>query len=355
VYFRCANSVCAEDIAMETGALSKTIKRRQNPFAWAAAHVEEPALLDQVGDYLTFDKWKLTDKNWKLDFLPNYVAVISEFTQRTFSFSQDRLKAIHGVLRTLDPSERAFPGGLPRAWLAETLLWQPRDESDYFIDIKTVGMPTWSWAAWSLSEGCVWSEYARPDAIAGGEPQTTIHVQEGEDSVKSYCVWTSYKTLFGSKKTTPHSLSQNARQLLKSTGTLLSFRTSVCVIRIGEPTSKQKISKDALQTYYLMDNNHHRVGKVWTCAHVARSPRKHNFIALSSRRTGIAISSAVDDVYIPKNTSGEDGPRNKPASSWKVINVMLVDWKGDVAFRVAVGQIISAAWNEKTMRLIYLG
>jgi hypothetical protein len=60
-------------------------------------------------------------------------------------------------------------------------------------------------------------------------------------------------------------------------------------------------------------------------------------------------------VYIPKNTSGEDGPRNKPASSWKVINVMLVDWKGDVAFRVAVGQIISAAWNEKTMRLIYLG
>jgi hypothetical protein len=36
VYFRCANSVCAEDIAMEAGALSNSIKRRQNPFAWGA-------------------------------------------------------------------------------------------------------------------------------------------------------------------------------------------------------------------------------------------------------------------------------------------------------------------------------
>jgi hypothetical protein len=172
---------------MEAGALSKTIKRRQNPFAWGAAHVEAPAFLDKVGDFLTFENWKLTDKNWKLAFLPNYVALISEFTQRTFSFSQDRLKAIYGVLQTLDPSERAFPGGLPRAWLAETLLWNPRDDSTYSIDTKTVGTPTWSWAAWSLSEGCVWSEYARPDAIAGGEPQTTIHVQDDGGSVNSYC------------------------------------------------------------------------------------------------------------------------------------------------------------------------
>jgi hypothetical protein len=355
VYFRCPNSVCAEDIVMEAGALSTTIKRRQNPFGWGASRLEEPALLDQVGDFLTLENWKLTDRNWKLAFLPNYVALISEYTQRTFSFSQDRLKAIYGVLRTLDPSERAFPGGLPRAWLAETLLWQPQDDSKYAIDTKTIGMPTWSWAAWSLSEGCVWSEYARPNAIAGSEPLTTIHVQGDGRSVNSYCVWTSYKTLFGSKKTTADSLSKNARQLLKSSGTLLSFETSICIIRIGEATHEQNISDDALQTYYLMDSQRYRVGKIWTCDRVARSRRDHQFIALSSRKTGIAIKDAVADMHIPKVSDGNGGTRNLLVTSWKAINVMLVDWKGDVAFRVAVGQVISTAWNEETTKLVYLG
>lgn len=355
VYFRCPNSVCAEDIVMEAGALSTTIKRRQNPFAWGASRLEEPALLDQVGDFLTLENWKLTDKNWKLAFLPNYVALISEYTRRTFSFSQDRLKAIYGVLRTLDPSERAFPGGLPRAWLAETLLWQPRDDSKYAIDTKTIGMPTWSWAAWSLSEGCVWSEYALPNAIAGSEPLTTIHVQGDGGSANSYCVWTSYKTLFGSKKTTADALSKNARQLLKSSGTMLSFVTSICIIRIGEATYEQNISDDALQTYYLMDSERYRVGKIWTCDRVARSRRDHQFIALSSRKTGIAIKDAVADMHIPKYIDGNGGSKNSPATNWRAINVMLVDWKGDVAFRVAVGQVISTAWNEETTKLVYLG
>jgi hypothetical protein len=134
---------------METGALSHSIKRRLNPFAWGA-RLETPALLDQLGDFLTFENWKLTDKNWRLTFLPNYVALIAEFSQRTFSIRQDALKAIYGVLRTLDGSDRAFPGGLPRVWLAEGLLWRPRLGSEYSIDTKSVGIPTWSWAAWSL-------------------------------------------------------------------------------------------------------------------------------------------------------------------------------------------------------------
>ncbi len=111
---------------------------------------------------------------------------------------------------------------------------------------------------------------------------------------------------------------------------------------------------DALQKYYLMDKDCRRVGKVWTCAHVARSPREHQFIFLSSRRTGVAISGAVHDVYIPKDTNGEVSI-NRPASSWKVMNIMPVDWTDDVAFRVAVGQIISTAWKEETLSLIYLG
>jgi hypothetical protein len=357
VYFRCSNSVCAEDIAMEAGPISRTIKRRQNPFAWQAARVERPAILDKVADIVTFDNWKLTDKNWRLDFLPNYVSLISEFTQRTFSFSQDKLKAIHGVLQTLDSSELAFPGGLPRAWLAETLLWQPREDSTYSIDTKAVGIPTWSWAAWSLSEGCVWTEYARRNAIAGDEPQATIHIQQDGGTASSYCVWTTYKTFFGKIKTnTPDPLSQNARQLLKSCGIMLSFETSVCKLRIGKAVHYTPgVPEDSLQEYYLLDSDLNRIGIVWTCGRIVRKGGKHQFIELSSRETGIAMEGAVADKYIPTTTDGEGNTTKKSSTSWKVINVMLVVWEGDVAFRIATGQVISGAWGGVTTRLIYLG
>jgi hypothetical protein len=202
---------------------------------------------------------------------------------------------------------------------------------------------------------CVWSEYARPNAIAGGEPQITIHVQENGVSVNSYRVWGRYETLFRSKKATPYSLSRNARQILKSSGTLLSFRTSVRVLQIGEAIYDRNIPEDALQTYYLLDSERVYIGKIWTCDIVARARVNHQFIALSSRKTGLALKGAVGKKYIPQSTDSEGSSSNKPIGDWKVINVMLVEWMGDVAFRVDVGQVISTAWDDKLTRSVYLG
>jgi len=398
VYFRCANSVCAEDVGMEAGALSTSIKRRQNPFAWGAS-VNTPSLLDRIGDAVTFETLKLTDKNWDLTFLPNYVALVAEFSQRTFTFQKDALKAILGVLQTLDTSDEAFLGGLPRAWLPEALLWQPKNESRYFLDKNSTGIPTWSWAAWSLNRGCVWSEYARPNAIARGEPPTTIYMEGSGGMIRSWDIVRMNKSTKAVPKSNanPNILSGAARLELKLCGTLLSFRTSANTLKIGMPIIASKLSDNRLQTYYLLDNENLRVGKIWTCGNVARMANPRDFIALSYRKTGLAIQRAVDEKYIPKepvyertatkqwddgNGSGsatgffkaemktKDGngganggttepmvkkERDKPAYNWKVINVMLVEWKGDVAFRVAVGQVIDTAWETKVMRKVFLG
>jgi hypothetical protein len=136
---------------------------------------------------------------------------------------------------------------------------------------------------------------------------------------------------------------------------MLSFRTTVHELRIGEVIHDQSVPDDAIQEYYMMDGERYRIGKVWTRDRVARKQGKHQFIALSSRKTGIAIKDAVADKYIPTSSDGKGNSSKNPASSWKVINVMLVVWKGDVAFRVAVGQVISKAWDEKATKLIYLG
>jgi hypothetical protein len=170
-------------------------------------------------------------------------------------------------------------------------------------------------------------------------------------------------------KETRKPLSTTARQQLKISGTLLSFQTPVCVFRIGKATDEKSVSHDALRAFYLLDNANQRVGKIWTCARVAHTPRDHNFIALSFRKTGAELKDAVAEKYIPKHTvstggyadsegnyyPGTDQEMADPVHNWKVINVMLVEWKNDVAFRVAVGQVISTAWRSREQRLVYLG
>ena len=159
------------------------------------------------------------------------------------------------------------------------------------------------------------------------------------------------------EKMTPHALSKNARQLLRSSGTMLSFQTSLGVLGIGEATNKQSFPEDALQSYYLMDSQRRHIGKVWTCDRVARARRKHHFIALSSRSTGTDIDGAVAGLYIPRSSDDEGNYSDDPSHSWTVTNVMLVEWSGDVAFRVALGQVISRAWSwdKRTTRLVFLG
>jgi hypothetical protein len=355
MYFRCANSVCAEDIAMETAILSTSIKRRSNPFQWGF-NADTPGIWQRIGDLLTFETLKLTDQGWDLTFLPNYVALVAEFSQRTFSFKQDTLQAISGVLKTLDSSDLghlAFPGGLPQAWLAEALLWQPRDESKYSIDHEArAGIPTWSWGAWSLSQGCVWSEYAHPGGIARREPKTTIYIEEHGGYIRSYYKVGSRRVSSATEKIT---LSINVRQQLKISGTLLSFHTSVCAFKIGKATNRRAVSDDMLQTYYLLDRESNCVGKIWTCARIARRPQENEFIALSVRHTGVALKGAVAEKYIPKEQVVNGPERKELVTKWTVKNVMLVEWRDDVALRVAVGQVISTAWNENDKRSVYLG
>jgi len=44
-----------------------------------------------------------------------------------------------------------------------------------------------------------------------------------------------------------------------------------------------------------------------------------------------------------------------PRHEWKITNVMLVEWRDDVALKVAIGHIISTAFEWKPERMVYLG
>ncbi|KAH7080195.1 hypothetical protein BKA63DRAFT_464387 [Paraphoma chrysanthemicola] len=83
-----------------------------------------------------------------------YLDLICPYNGREFSYPQDTLLGISGVLNALGNS---FPGGfihgLPRLFLDHTLLWQPFGTAERRLgrredeEIRT-SLPSWSWAGW---------------------------------------------------------------------------------------------------------------------------------------------------------------------------------------------------------------
>jgi hypothetical protein len=156
----------------------------------------------------------------------------------------------------------------------------------------------------------------------------------------------------------------------------LGFQTCVGVFGIGDDCFGRDGTlnpEDECRTFYLIDEAGRRVGNIDTCPKVARKPGPHQFIALSTRNGGLG-ENTVDLIYQPKKSiskkftyTGCFHTHNRkvteetskeavlPSYNWRVTNVMLVEWRDDVAFRVAVGCIISTVLEWKPERMLYLG
>ena len=160
VYFKCSNALWCEDIAMETDRFSKSIMRRSAPFGWVADRKPRETELDyrhKLVDFLSMGILQVSDPDSSLGFMPNYAAVIQEYSRRMLTYHEDKLPAIDGVLRTLDDSKWSYFAGLPRQNFDIALLWQPQvGHTCSCIRNGEVVAPTWSWARWNLDGGCKW-------------------------------------------------------------------------------------------------------------------------------------------------------------------------------------------------------
>lgn len=94
------------------------------------------------------------DSTGSLD-LASYLEVVCLYNGRDFTYPQDVLAACSGVLKRL---ERAIPGGfvsgLPRAFINESLVWQPFTKATRRGNVVKDGiapfshLSTWSWCGW---------------------------------------------------------------------------------------------------------------------------------------------------------------------------------------------------------------
>lgn len=99
------------------------------------------------------DLGKRFSTRWWPDF-SFYAELICPYNGRTFTYPQDAILGISGVLNALETS---FPGGfiygLPRLFLDHALLWQPFGAARRRVDrvdddIIISSLPSWSWSGW---------------------------------------------------------------------------------------------------------------------------------------------------------------------------------------------------------------
>jgi hypothetical protein len=111
-----------------------------------------------------------------------YLDLVCPYNGRDFSYPQDALNGIMGILNALSSS---FPGGfvsgLPRVFLDHALLWQPfgladrrRDRRD--DDMVHSSLPSWSW--------CGWQCFVDPYSLRSG--LSYIDAKECEDLTGSW-------------------------------------------------------------------------------------------------------------------------------------------------------------------------
>lgn len=108
-----------------------------DPFTETETQTDEEGVHDPVNMRLT----PTTSMDFSL-----YVELVCPYNARDLSYTHDVIPAFTGILNTLAPGfPDGFVAGIPLAYMANMLLWQPRKGA-----VRRLGStnPSWSWTGW---------------------------------------------------------------------------------------------------------------------------------------------------------------------------------------------------------------
>lgn len=303
------------------------------------------------------------------NFITSYEVLVREYTKRNLTFESDVLRAAGGVLSILHQETRVhFLCGLPVPHLLDRFIfWIPLTYCRR-RGVGTSGMlfPSWSWAGWVgaitypvspeqfSGKKMVFSDeslVAGFVAWAGHSDGTTIEIRLPEVSQTALSMFETVFLVFEA---------QTARLSVSKLcwGSIidqdLSYRYRVRAVFVQEACAgmvclDEDVPPDHGDGVGLTQD------EAWD-AHAGRV-EEMDFVALS--KTGMPWDMVYlihPDVNNTVNYGVEDSEGNYKSHSvfdpaiWdndepSAINVLVVEWQGDKAFRKGVGQIHSQAWD----------
>ena len=315
-----------------------------------------------------------------------YNRLVKAYSRREYTYHSDSLNAFQGVLSSFNTSfEWNFISALPEDVFDLALLWSPMStadlrprESSHHPEDAVCRTPTWCWTSWIGS--IFWNPW-RIASYAGStvslQPAVENFVIAGPDGFRDI------------RKRKRHTESENAQCFLneskshfdkheiswtisdgksKSPGNMIllfkAFATDLSRLSIQFPSNLHKIHEKMSNWLkracscdaWIFDGNGRHCGTLyglrstWTKSH---NPRLCELILLSSFSQGEVkpedINAHRANLPLEYPSSEDyynevfDTSHYKYTKCW-AYNIMLIEWNGKFAMRVAIGQIHVDAW-----------
>ena len=342
-------------------------------------------------DIASFGSLNLKDAKYQLGVLPNYTTAIEAYTRRRLGRPNDNLRAIREILSSLDL--RPYHAGLPRSVLSLALLWQP-SLGPARVRPETP-LPTWSWAAWELDDGCSWNLDGLEMTRDGINDQTCENmicdpryskiseelrtVWDVEDAGAAICVVSQNEatSIFRSNRSNKcHSPNQApARSKLTASRppsddnhAALLLHTHVVKLHLERsyqplPPNGPRQPESGFHYHHITDTAGDCVGIVLVSDDTFDPTKSHDFVTLTFARGDALISwyhGVIPDKYRPGSlpmrtqwdrldSEGLERQRQvMQREDWPAVNVMLISRPEErgvrIARRVALGTVMFTAW-----------
>jgi len=388
LFFECEHGECSEDIFVDFHA------QEQPPPA-------ERILEDTLYHIPTYQ-----NLNWEV-----YTSLVETYTHRCLSYSSDILNAFKGISNVIQNSlfdNSPMIHGIPLCALDIGVLWQPGDSCNRRLPLSE--FPSWAWAGWigQITYPALWnmgvrtlsavewhlfmedlsesprrlqSEYhGTPSSKWKHWQQWQRHVNDS-DMIHYTCAGKDPRRWYSHPIDRGITIEQEFISRMSHLGILANTaRLTVPGNHANLWSADYRCAEEqhAVCELEILDTNSHRAGIVVLDANTASSlPHGlHTFIKLSQT----TLSSGRDDPAWCEKTkafAGKPGerainktrpleftedeeifdPRVYPIDiCWCLYNVMLVETKGDVIYRLGIGQVHihafdAAATERKLMRL----
>ena len=405
MYWRCSHHTLLED----RNDLHKPVEEFRGIFETTAPAVAA-ALAEQDPSHV-LPLWRCDDHKGALlvDLWSAYQHAVKNYTSRQLTYEKDVLVAFAGFCSTLGPLLRTgFPSGIPSSHLDKALLWSPLGPMQRRAPNGETWFASWSWAGW---KGRAWyddrilsypwycsrtmqrgtlirivnpsrlelntlsvyfkvgsevrtgdpyterNQFLRSDEDTGFQRRLDIldrkGFQAGYICIPAFDIGDQYNIGDGLDKDFPWRLGEDER--LSTALETYSGRREFIVISASAVNFSQGISwNDVIKggTRYLVGTaangptedittlkSHRRAFKDGCRAALKRTQRK----AIPS---SLAPAVSADTYYYGFHSGLYDSKKFR--ALW---NVMMIEWKGSIAYRLAIGQVhTDALWEAKPQR-----
>ncbi|KAI5799809.1 heterokaryon incompatibility protein-domain-containing protein [Geopyxis carbonaria] len=305
-------------------------------------------------------------------FLQGYNSKVQEYTRRNVSFDSDALNAFMGVAAVLSESygdHIKLLYGLPEAHIESALLWQPRmNITRRYAEDRGVFLPSWSWAGWkgevTYSNRSLWMSIGPSYGThaASVVPEWFLHGAPGTPPERLNVKFEKWWSRDPAQKPVPspppcpkeisaHRESDSIHPgVLEFCTTTAKFSARVGSEH-GEPCycysdGKQPPSQ-AAYIHMLVDPEGHACGSFFldikTLNAINIVNERCDFIALARSGSTTTCPGYNEKVY--------------EKAEYCLIDVMLIEWRGTIAYRLGLGKIHEDAWvnSQPEWRRIFLG